>query len=166
MKAICLWQPWAHLVARGHKLIENRPWKPPQALLDGEEFAIHAGKHWDKSSLEKIREIHGSVPGKEDVHFGAIVGVARVIAVVDSANLNSQILALDNWPDGHAKWFFGPYGWVLGDVRLVHPAIPCRGYQKLWNLTNEQEIEVAKRSDADLFVASLWEEIQRKKENK
>jgi len=41
--ALTLWQPWATLIALGHKDIENREWAPPQHLI-GKRFAIHAGK--------------------------------------------------------------------------------------------------------------------------
>lgn len=30
-----------------------------------------------------------------------------------------------------AKWFQGPYGWVLTDVVAIEP-VKCRGNQKLW----------------------------------
>ena len=48
MRALTLWQPWAWLVANGHKLVENRPWAPsPTALPPGHRFAIHAGKRYE-----------------------------------------------------------------------------------------------------------------------
>ena len=43
MKAITLHQPWASLIAEGHKTIETRDWPPPLSLV-GQRIAIHAGK--------------------------------------------------------------------------------------------------------------------------
>lgn len=41
MKAVTLHQPWATLIALGHKHIETRSWTPPSSLI-GETIAIHA----------------------------------------------------------------------------------------------------------------------------
>ena len=29
MKALTLWEPWASLIARGHKIVETRSWSAP-----------------------------------------------------------------------------------------------------------------------------------------
>ena len=39
MKAITIWQPWAELIARGVKLVENRTWRTHYRG----PVAIHAG---------------------------------------------------------------------------------------------------------------------------
>lgn len=41
MKALTLWQPWASLIALGHKTIETRSW-PARKSLIGQRIAIHA----------------------------------------------------------------------------------------------------------------------------
>ena len=135
MRALTLWQPWAHLVSRGEKLIENRTWEPPAWML-GQDFAIHAGKKWDKERSDFINEVHGSPIGREEVSFGAIVGIANLSAVVTSSE------AAERMVPGHGKWFMGPFGWVLRDVRMVRPAIECRGYQMLWRLPMDIQEQV------------------------
>ena len=43
LKAISLHEPWASLIASGHKTLETRSWRPPK-LLVGCTIAIHAAK--------------------------------------------------------------------------------------------------------------------------
>ena len=141
MRALTIWQPWAHLVANGDKLIENRPWEPP-AWIVGKPFAIHAGKHWDKKSLDFINDIHGIPPGRSICVSGAVIGIATTNMAVASAEEAERRVP------GHGKWFVGPFGWVLRDVRLLETPVPCKGYQKLWNLTAEQDAEVVRQLEA------------------
>jgi hypothetical protein len=142
MRALTFWQPWAFIVSRGEKLIENRPWEPPVWLLN-QDFAIHAGKKWDRDRVGFIADLYdGLMPTKlycEQAQCGAVTAVAKVVAVVTSTE------AAERLAPGHGKWFFGPYGWVLEDVRPITPAIECRGYQKLWNLPPEIEAQVHER---------------------
>ncbi len=135
MRAITLWQPWAHLVSHGHKLIENRTWEYPEALR-GKDIAIHAGKKWDADRLGLVENIHGSCPTKEECVFGAIVAVARLGIIVKAAD------DIESIAPGQDKWFFGKYGWVLENVRLLPNPIETRGFQKLWDLSTELEAKV------------------------
>lgn len=38
-----------------------------------------------------------------------------------------------------ARWFFGPIGYVLRDVRPLARAVPCRGWQGFWTLPGHVE---------------------------
>lgn len=40
-------------------------------------------------------------------------------------------------------WFSGPYGWQLDEVIPVEP-LPCRGRQRLWKVTPEIRVTLAK----------------------
>lgn len=126
MKALTLWQPWAHLVACGIKPVENRPWAPP-SWLRGRRFAIHAGKRWDQASADRIEEILGVRLEREDCTFGAVIATAVL------ARWTEDPLTIR---PAHRRWFFGPWGWLLIRIEAIEP-IPCRGYQKLWNLPRE-----------------------------
>lgn len=143
MRALTLWNPWAQIVARGHKLIENRPWRPPEWMI-GERFAIHAGQKWDRERFDLINSLYRSTHGRsitrEECVFGAIIATASIPYVVTSANQ----LPYCSLPEGQGQWFFGPVGWVLSDVRKVSPpaGVPCRGYQKLWRLDNNTRAAV------------------------
>lgn len=119
MKALTVCQPYAELIARGLKPIENRTW--PTTYRG--PLGIHAGKSraWmDPGDLE-------AYPGME---FGAIVAV---VDLVDCLN-----------HDGRARWgryaalydhehANGPWCWILQNVRRID-AVPCRGSQGLWDV--------------------------------
>ncbi len=51
MKALTLQQPWATLIAEGHKRVENRTW---QTAYRG-PLAIHAGLKVDPAGLDLAR---------------------------------------------------------------------------------------------------------------
>ena len=139
MRALTLHQPWAFLVARGEKLIENRSWKPPEWLM-GQYFAIHAGKAWDDSKLDFIRDNYeGLMPTKHYctvAESGMLIGIVQLVAVVSSQEEAERL------SPGHGKWFFGPYGWVLEDASRLNPVIECRGYQKLWNIPDDLQEKI------------------------
>lgn len=65
MNALTLWQPWASLIASGHKTIETRSWRPPTAAI-GKQLAIHAGK--DLGHIREIRHLYesGKIPQLPD----------------------------------------------------------------------------------------------------
>ncbi|MDP1570358.1 MAG: ASCH domain-containing protein [Vicinamibacterales bacterium] len=124
MKALTIHQPWAELIARGDKPIENRTWSTSYrgALL------IHASRsREDLFGWGKPEERVYGFP-LEAMAFGAVVAVARLV----------ECLALNaSWPakcvllrtHEHAR---GPWCWVLEGVRRLPEPIPCRGYQQLW----------------------------------
>lgn len=43
---------------------------------------------------------------------------------------------------GAARWFFGPYGYVLTNVTILPEPVPCRGYQGFWTMTPETRADV------------------------
>ena len=128
MKALTIWQPWAHFIANGEKRVENRDWRPPKDLVGG-YLAIHAGKRYDKQGADWIRVefagvLNKVVPAHAELPQGAIVAVAVVDRVVDSA---------DDSPGWDDPWFVGAFGWYLRDVVRIEP-VACNGAQKLWNV--------------------------------
>ena len=132
MKAITIWQPFAHFIAIGEKRVENRDWAPPKDLV-GSYLAIHAGKRYDKSGAESIRtELGLIVPKHTELPQAAIVAVAIVDRVVDSADDS------EGWDD---PWFVGAFGWYLRDVTKIDP-VPCKGAQKLWNVPERVLLQV------------------------
>lgn len=132
MKALSILQPYAELIARGAKWIENRGWSTGYRG----PLAIHAGK-----SQRRVDEggAYGVQPG--ECALGAVVAVAELVAVLPLSSLRQmspelrlprtrelsigQILA-----HPHCE---GPICWVLRDVRRIAP-VPCRGEQGLFDL--------------------------------
>lgn len=120
--ALSIRQPWAHAIAMGWKDIENRKWNTPQRGL----ICIHASAY-TKKSFEEDREdylevVHACVnasPHSElanvdesELSFGAIIGVARIIDVARSHE---------------SPWFFGRYGFVLADQKMLQTPIKVKG---------------------------------------
>ena len=110
MRALSILQPWAWLIANGHKPVENRSWRTGWRG----EFLIHAGKRWGREQREDVARVRALFPGLElpaDFELGGIVGRARVADCVTSMD---------------SPWFFGPYGFVIANARPL-PFVPCRG---------------------------------------
>lgn len=143
-RALTVVQPWAHLIVRGRKRVENRSWEPTtRGLQVGDYLAIHAGMRVDLSCWEgayqtmpddEAAPLRGliesavfTLPARAGralaatlVPFGAIVGVARLAAVEDEA------------PEDGDYWC-GPWGWRFDRVQAIEP-VPCKGAQGLWRL--------------------------------
>lgn len=133
MRALTLYRPWAWSIVHGPKRIENRPWKPWPSVI-GQRIALHAGKRYDKKGEAFIMEQLAAVGGLPvDAEDEGIVGVATVRGFVSNP---AEIQDVDQ-----VEWFFGPFGWVLEDVRAVEP-IPCSGALGLWQLPAAVEAEV------------------------
>lgn len=121
MKALTICQPYAELIARGDKPIENRTW--PTSYRG--PLAIHAGK--SRAWLDEEAALYAI--DVRAIPFGAIVAVADLVAC----------LRLDlQWPNRweplreheHAN---GPFCWILENVRRVNP-VPFRGAQGLFDV--------------------------------
>jgi hypothetical protein len=110
MKALSIRQPYAWLIANGHKDIENRSW----ATNFRGRVLIHAGVNYPKrdyaDDLESFTRQYGAYPEREAM-IGGIVGVATITGCVDKSD---------------SGWFYGPYGFTLTDARPL-PLVPCKG---------------------------------------
>ncbi|WP_374607181.1 ASCH domain-containing protein [Thermomonas sp.] len=110
MKALSILQPWAWLIANGHKDIENRCWR---THFRG-QFLVHAGKRWgteQREDLARVRAAFPHIPLPESFDLGGLVGQARIVDCVD---------------DHTSPWFVGEFGFVIADASPL-PFTPCRG---------------------------------------
>lgn len=125
MQALTIKQPWATLIMRGGKDVENRNWG---TTLRG-EIAIHASKGLDPDELaHACRFLAPWVPRFSEARFcaeaatyptGCIIGVARVVGCVTESD---------------SPWFVGPFGIVMADtIELVDP-LPLRGALGFWQV--------------------------------
>ena len=133
MRALTIWQPWAHAILHLEKRIENRPWACPKHLRR-KLFAIHAGKRFDAESFGDLAGELGTLPPREEIPLGAVVGVAMVDRVVIAS---SSLLDPEQ-----VRWWAGPYGWELSHVRALPAPIPCRGFQGFWPLPDDVRSQV------------------------
>ena len=148
MKIITLKQPWASLIAEGHKTIETRTHKRFAGLRD-QTIGIHAGKTWDYLATTIVRrgvvwagsrvttlpdclrrlvdkgvsEYIFGVP--EFVHaHGAIIATAYVsrFGRLEETDSRAALCPAD-----------GLWGLFLRDVRKLDEPIPCPGKQGIWH---------------------------------
>lgn len=116
--ALSINQPWAWLIAAGHKDVENRNWNTG---FRG-EFLIHAGLKLDKDCADDLAINCHPVTGY-GYEFGApapyqrggIVGIAELYDVV-TLNTGGR----------ESPWFVGRYGFLLRNARPIE-FIPCVG---------------------------------------
>lgn len=105
--ALSILQPWAWIIVRGHKAIENRTW---HTRFRG-PFLVHAGKGFDRDSEDFVRRMCPDLPARENLQRGGIVGRAELVDCITSSD---------------DPWFFGPVGFVLRSASPL-PFVPCRG---------------------------------------
>lgn len=138
---------WA--IAERHKPVENRPWALPRQFV-GQRFAVHAGKKYDEPWAQMIRSAFGlPVPNRTDIALGAVVAVAEFAGCVANRweidRLPPEMVARVGSIMNVHRWFSGPYGFLLADVRPLSEPVPCRGFQGLWTLSPELEAAVLER---------------------
>ncbi len=108
MKALSIRQPWAWLIANGHKDIENRTWR---TKFRG-KFLVHAGKKFDNAGYDWVaNEMNIALPDKKAFELGGIVGRAEIIACVSRSD---------------SAWFTGPIGFIIQNAAAL-PFHACRG---------------------------------------
>jgi hypothetical protein len=98
----------------------------------GQRIALHAAKSWDADAIGFLLGLGiESFPSRRDLYpASCIVGVATIDYVRTSAA---------GFPEDQRKWFFGPFGWFLSDVREFATPIPATGRLGLWRLDADQE---------------------------
>lgn len=148
MMVLSLSRPWPWVILRGGKRVENRKWPPPLKMV-GEVIALHAANSWDNLNADISGAMYDlGMPMRTDAHpSGVIVGVARIVAIVGGPAVSTA--TFDKYkcltPDSalpreqRERFFFGPFGWVLDEVRELRTPVKQKGAQGLRALTPEVE---------------------------
>lgn len=134
MKALTLWQPWASLMAEGHKKIETRGWN---TSIRG-AVALHAAKKSVKETMklmlqtviETIRRILFPYP-LERLPVGCILAVGNLVdcKLIDEKFLKT--LSEQEIPLG--DYTLGRYAWIFEDIKPFQSPIPAKGAQGFWD---------------------------------
>lgn len=120
-KCLSVKQPWAELIIRGDKPVENRTWSTAHR---GELYIAAAkSRSWWRQT-EEHRTLWA--PSPDDLAFGAIIGAVTVVDCLPLPECTEQF-----GTDGYAK---GPWCWVLTDPRRLSKPIPIEGKLRLFNL--------------------------------
>lgn len=127
MRALTICQPYAELIARGIKRVENRTW----ATGYRGPLLIHAGK-----SKKFLSGDNYGIPLAE-MNWGAVVAVANIEACYDIFQIQKGTL-----PESHEflrahEHCEGPYCFVLGNIRRFKNPIEARGEQGFFFIQNE-----------------------------
>jgi hypothetical protein len=119
MKVISIRNPWANLIVRGIKPVENRTWKTDYRG----PLLIHASKKFDFGGLEWIyKHFPESLALGDSLLFrGGIIGEVEMVDCVSSYL---------------SPWFFGPYGFLFKNAEEL-PFIPLRGKLGLFKYKGE-----------------------------
>jgi hypothetical protein len=136
MRAITLHQPWATLVACGHKRVETRSW--PTSYRG--QIAIHAAKVIppyaqeildDDEHIAFCLEESGIKP--KDLPLGKIVAHGLLTnCLLMTADLVDRCEIERPKEFDLGDWSVGRYAWILSDVQRIWPPIPWKGAQGLW----------------------------------
>ncbi len=152
MRAVTLHQPWASLIALGHKTTEKRGWPAPKTPV-GTRITIHVAKRRPRRS-EWNDQVAETVPGME-LPLGAVVATARVDGCVRALSAGftklsepihpGKVWAVDRSgqerrdayqmkSDPYGDYSEGRWIWLLSRVRPVEPPIEARGNRGVWTL--------------------------------
>jgi len=112
MKVLTIHQPWAWLIARGIKDVENRRWPINYRGL----LLVHAGIGSSSVPIE-VTDLVRHMRGDEPLPIGGVIGLVEIIDCVRSHP---------------SKWFHGPFGFVLRNARELS-FTACRGHQGLFD---------------------------------
>lgn len=122
MKALTISQPFASLIADGHKWIENRCW---ETKYRG-PLAIHAGKGTQYLDRHELAEYPTGVL--------AVCQLVACFRLADLDRLHDRLRDVGRTVEEvrnheHAE---GPWCWMLADVEKFDEPVPYRGAQGLW----------------------------------
>ena len=122
--ALSVRQPWVHCIFYLGKPVENRTWN---TSIRG-TICVHASKGMTQYEYEDCRTLAYQIGQRDDatremlrahpvpalrsIPRGAIIGTVDIVDVVRRSN---------------DPWFFGPYGFVLDNPRLLEKPIACNG---------------------------------------
>lgn len=142
MKALSFSQPWLWAVLHAGKHVENRSWAPPIHMID-QRIALHAAASWD--GKPEYQTVHAGLAGCAKLTpIGYLLalgieppqrralydaGVICATAVIDRVVTEDRTL-----PEDQKRWFFGTFGWILRDVRLLNTPVVATGKLGLWEV--------------------------------
>jgi hypothetical protein len=141
MKALTIAQPYAELIMRGLKPVENRTWGTNYRG----PLLIHAGKSrgWMNNAFATYGDQLGErKPG--EIKFGCIVGIATLAYVCTLQHLQHRVMyphkfaptrgAINFQAIAENRHTQGPMCWILTDARRFETPIEYRGAQGLFDV--------------------------------
>lgn len=119
MKALSIRQPWASAIVQLGKNVENRTWYTSHRG----PILIHAGKTMSREDQAAFEEVALAAGVKfrplQTLPLGCIIGQADIVDCIANGDRKRK-------PAHASPWFFGPYGFVLENVKPLPPRV-CKG---------------------------------------
>ena len=154
MRALTLTQPWASLVEFGEKSVETRSWstnhRGPLAIHAAQGLAGHSERELahlcdrEPFSSALLPHIDGYSTYERwgNLPRGALVGFVELEHVLPTDHLVDDLQDIGyNVPHvlsptelAFGDYSAGRFAWMLRHRIRLYDAIPCRGYQGLWNV--------------------------------
>lgn len=159
VRALTLHQPWATLVATGHKMVETRSWR---THYHG-PLLIHSSRTYPRSGRELLVELipYGPLfdraPWDEKCPLGTLIALTHLVDCVPTEALAKQSggpVELMEWYRteeggpviiGELEAQLGNYGaerwaWLLDRVHVFSEPIPGKGSRGLWRCKIPPEV--------------------------
>lgn len=118
--AISLRQPWAMLMARGIKRIENRTWRSQRRG----PVLIHASSWWNSREAAAIMETATRIL---EHHGLPLPSFTLEQARAARGGVVGRFTIVDCVQESDDPFFFGPNGFVVKDAHMLDAPIPCAG---------------------------------------
>lgn len=141
LKALSIKQPWASLIVKNIKNIENRTWG-----VDNERWMlVHASKEYDKNTLKtKLNIIKRLETIKwRDYPTGAIIGIVHVKNIEINCDIDKYF------------WATGPKCWHIDFAYEFNRPIKCVGKLSYWTPEDEDMNRVVEELSKNIFFQRL-----------
>jgi hypothetical protein len=127
MKALSGYAEWFWLMAKGWKDVENRNWSLTKYIHQlPVRIYLHASK--TQASDEEIDFIHRLIDGERWEEFMAVDWEAIRGHIIGEITITDEVTHDDiGMKITKSPWFFGIYGFVVKDGKLLDKPIPYRG---------------------------------------
>jgi len=186
MKALTLWPEWLWVIRYLGKRVENRRWKLPtnmfwKPVLLHAGMCVGGGKVIQGLEWVKAMAINANVDCVRDgdcLHFTK--KIFSSLSLLPSGLVTSQIAdvkttlqlhlrelnlgkivgvtVFSNCHQRYGKWCVdGQWQWEMAYVRFFLEPVPCRGWQKLWNVSPEIMSLVEKQLLGFSLLDKGWE---------
>jgi len=128
-RVLTLQQPYASLIALGHKRIETRGWKTPYRG----EILIHAGMVVKSMPLCREPFFRQVLQPDDRLPLGAIIARAQLVDIkpVEELELSEQERAFGDYAPGR-------YGWLLEEVQPLSHPVMAGGALGLWRFKDQE----------------------------
>lgn len=153
MKCVSLWQPWASLIALGHKRIETRSWETGYRG----RLAIHAAKRpICADGVDLLTELALDIHWGMGLPIGAVVATCDLVACLPTprvrpghfepfelfdprrlAGADPSVVTVTPRERRCGDYSPGRWAWVVENVVCLVPPVPWRGRQRIFDLPDK-----------------------------